>query len=76
MKLSILDQGPISQGQTPQKALENMREAVKFADKLGYHVSGLPNTTIRKVSPVLRPKFRLRILPGKPKESAWVPVAR
>lgn len=36
MKLSILDQGPISQGQTPQKALENMREAVKFADKLGY----------------------------------------
>lgn len=37
MKLSILDQGPISQGQTPQKALENMREAVKFADKLGYH---------------------------------------
>lgn len=37
MKLSILDQGPISQGQTPQKVLENMREAVKFADKLGYH---------------------------------------
>lgn len=37
MKLSILDQGPISQGQSPQKALENMREAVKFADKLGYH---------------------------------------
>lgn len=37
MKLSILDQGPISQRQTPQKALENMREAVKFADKMGYH---------------------------------------
>lgn len=37
MKLSILDQGPISQGQTPQKALENMRAAVKLADKLGYH---------------------------------------
>ena len=37
MKLSILDQGPISQNQTPQKALENMREAVKLADKLGYH---------------------------------------
>ncbi|WP_277110793.1 LLM class flavin-dependent oxidoreductase [Chryseobacterium taklimakanense] len=37
MKLSILDQGPISQGQAPQKALENMREAVKLADKLGYH---------------------------------------
>lgn len=37
MKLSILDQGPISNGQTPQKALENMREAVKLADKLGYH---------------------------------------
>lgn len=37
MKLSILDQGPISQGQTPQKALENMREAVKLADQLGYH---------------------------------------
>ena len=37
MKLSILDQGPISDGQTPQKALENMREAVKLADKLGYH---------------------------------------
>ncbi|MCG7280363.1 LLM class flavin-dependent oxidoreductase [Chryseobacterium taklimakanense] len=37
MKLSILDQGPISMGQTPQKALENMRAAVKLADKLGYH---------------------------------------
>lgn len=37
MKLSILDQGPISQGQSPQQALENMREAVQLADKLGYH---------------------------------------
>lgn len=37
MRLSILDQGPISQGQTPQKALENMRDAVKLADQLGYH---------------------------------------
>lgn len=37
MKLSILDQGPVSQGQTPQQALENMRDAVKLADKLGYH---------------------------------------
>ena len=37
MKLSILDQGPISMGQTPQKALENMREAVKLADQLRYH---------------------------------------
>lgn len=37
MKLSILDQGPISQGETPQMALENMREAVILADKLGYH---------------------------------------
>lgn len=37
MKLSILDQGPISQGQSPQQALENMCEAVQLADKLGYH---------------------------------------
>lgn len=37
MKLSILDQGPISMGQTPQQALENMREAVILADTLGYH---------------------------------------
>lgn len=37
MKLSILDQGPISQGQTAQQALQNMREAVKLADRLGYH---------------------------------------
>jgi len=37
MKLSILDQGPISQGQSPQQALENMREAVQLADKIGYH---------------------------------------
>lgn len=37
MKLSILDQGPISNGQTAQQALENMRDAVKLADRLGYH---------------------------------------
>ena len=37
MKLSILDQGPISQGQTPQQALENMREAVILAEEQGYH---------------------------------------
>ena len=37
MKLSILDQGPISQGQSAQQALENMREAVQLADQLGYH---------------------------------------
>ena len=37
MKLSILDQGPVSQGQTPQKALENMRDSVKSADQLRYH---------------------------------------
>lgn len=37
MKLSILDQAPISFEQTPQEALENMREAVILADKLGYH---------------------------------------
>ena len=37
MKLSILDQGPISQGQTAQKAFENMRESVQLAEKLGYH---------------------------------------
>lgn len=37
MKLSILDQGPYSKGQTPQQALGNMRESVILADKLGYH---------------------------------------
>ncbi|MFV0471431.1 MAG: MsnO8 family LLM class oxidoreductase [Paludibacteraceae bacterium] len=37
MKISILDQAPYSQGQTPQTALENMRESAVLADKLGYH---------------------------------------
>ena len=37
MKLSILDQGPISDGQNPQQALENMRTSVQLADQLGYH---------------------------------------
>ncbi len=37
MKVGILDQAPVSKGQTHQQALENMREAVKLADKLGYH---------------------------------------
>lgn len=37
MKVSILDQAPVSKGQTAQQALENMREAVILADKLGYH---------------------------------------
>ena len=37
MQVSILDQAPYSQGQTPQQALENMRESVLLADKLGYH---------------------------------------
>lgn len=37
MKISILDQGPVSDGQTPLMALQNMRESVKLADELGYH---------------------------------------
>lgn len=37
MQISILDQAPYSVGQTPQEALENMRESVVLADKLGYH---------------------------------------
>lgn len=37
MKISILDQAPVSKNQTHQKALENMRDAVLLAEELGYH---------------------------------------
>ncbi|WP_068672878.1 LLM class flavin-dependent oxidoreductase [Oceanobacillus sp. Castelsardo] len=37
MKLSILDQSPISKGKTPKDALEATIELAKLTDKLGYH---------------------------------------
>lgn len=37
MKISILDQSPISQGSTPAEALQNMVESAILADALGYH---------------------------------------
>jgi len=36
MKLSILDQSPVSSGYTPREALEATLELASFADKLGY----------------------------------------
>lgn len=36
-KLSILDQGPVSEGMSPTQALQNMRDSVVLADQLGYH---------------------------------------
>ncbi|UIR54987.1 MsnO8 family LLM class oxidoreductase [Sphingobacterium sp. SRCM116780] len=37
MKISILDQAPISKGISPAQALKNMEAGAIFADKLGYH---------------------------------------
>jgi luciferase family oxidoreductase group 1 len=37
MKLSILDQAPISQGSTGGQALRNAVDLARFADRLGYH---------------------------------------
>ncbi|KPH78743.1 LLM class flavin-dependent oxidoreductase [Oceanobacillus caeni] len=37
MKLSILDQSPISKGKTPKDALEASIELAKLTDELGYH---------------------------------------
>ncbi len=36
MKLSILDQSPISEGQAPQKALQETVELARLAEELGY----------------------------------------
>lgn len=37
MKLSILDQAPISSGKTPAEALKDMEKGAILADKLGFH---------------------------------------
>lgn len=37
MKLSILDQAPISKNQSPSEALQNMAQSAIIADELGYH---------------------------------------
>ncbi|HAZ38759.1 MAG TPA: LLM class flavin-dependent oxidoreductase, partial [Exiguobacterium sp.] len=37
MKLSILDQSPVSKGQSPSDALHETVELAKIADELGYH---------------------------------------
>ncbi|WP_173916379.1 LLM class flavin-dependent oxidoreductase [Halobacillus sp. Marseille-Q1614] len=37
MRLSVLDQSPISKGETAQKALENTLELAQITEKLGYH---------------------------------------
>ena len=36
MKLSIIDQSPVSEGSTPADALHNTIELAKLADRLGY----------------------------------------
>ncbi|WP_175615984.1 LLM class flavin-dependent oxidoreductase [Piscibacillus halophilus] len=37
MKLSVLDQSPISKGQSPEDAIHNSIQLAKEAEKLGYH---------------------------------------
>ncbi|WP_279401867.1 MsnO8 family LLM class oxidoreductase [Piscibacillus salipiscarius] len=37
MKLSVLDQSPISKGQTAEEALQNSLQLAKETDQLGYH---------------------------------------
>ena len=37
MKLSIVDQSPVSEGSTPAQALHNSIELARLADRLGYH---------------------------------------
>ncbi|WP_245833291.1 LLM class flavin-dependent oxidoreductase [Oceanobacillus timonensis] len=37
MKLSVLDQSPISMGQTPEMALQHTLELAKWTEELGYH---------------------------------------
>ncbi|KGP93023.1 hypothetical protein N780_11875 [Pontibacillus chungwhensis BH030062] len=37
MKISILDQAPISKGNTPEQTLQNTIELAQFAEKLGYY---------------------------------------
>ncbi len=37
MKINILDQSPITEGQTPGQAIKNTLELAQGADKLGYH---------------------------------------
>ncbi len=37
MKLSVLDQSPISKGQTPEKALQQTIELAQFTERLGFH---------------------------------------
>ncbi len=36
MKLSVIDQSPVSEGSTPADALRNTIELAKLADRLGY----------------------------------------
>src|SRR3954464_5438194 len=37
MRLSVLDQSPISQGSTGSQALRNTLDLARLADRLGYH---------------------------------------
>ena len=36
IKLSVLDQSPVSEGSTPADALQNTFELARLADRLGY----------------------------------------
>ncbi len=37
MRLSVLDQSPISMGETPEIALQHTLELAKWTEELGYH---------------------------------------
>jgi len=37
MKISVLDQAPVSSGDSPEKTLEHTLELAKWTESLGYH---------------------------------------
>ena len=57
MKLSIIDQSPVSAGSTPADALRNSIELACLADRLGYERYWIAEHHAITPWPVPRPKY-------------------
>ena len=56
LRLSVLDQSPISEGSTGTDALRNTVDLARLADELGYTAIGSPSITAARCSPGRAPR--------------------
>ena len=56
LRLSVLDQSPISEGSTGAQALRNTMDLARRTDALGYTATGWPSTMAARCSPARAPR--------------------